>query len=128
VFLFGAGAVIDWGGPFTRCNRDKLETIPEHGTNEIKYRHCCLTHLLTATGFYGKDGERITNKIFKALNLVNEKQLAPNKQAVNFETVINVIGDLYTYWSAKSSKIPTNLYSIANLDTSLEDFHFFEHS
>jgi hypothetical protein len=122
VFLFGAGAVIDWSGPLTRCTRKKLTTIPEHGSDEIKNRPCCLTHLITETGFCGKDGERITNKIFKAL----DPELTDLN--VNFETIINVIEDLYTYWSAKSNKISTNLYSIANLDTSTENFYFFEHS
>ena len=121
-FLFGAGAVLDWGGPFTRCKREKLTCLPEHGSDEIKNRVCCFTHLITDTGFCGKDGERITNKILKALD-----SKAANSVA-NFETIINVIEDLYTYWSVKNSKDPINLHSLANLDHSIAEFSFFKHS
>ncbi|RYE13326.1 MAG: hypothetical protein EOP45_21375 [Sphingobacteriaceae bacterium] len=120
VFLFGAGAVLDWGGPRTLCNRESYEIIPEHGTDQIKNRSCCLTHLVIATGFVDKNGERISNKIYKAL-----KTKKPDAY-VNFETIINVVEDLYAYWSARKSKESNNIYGIVDIDDDLKDFHCFE--
>ncbi len=119
--LFGAGAVLDWGAPKTICNRDKLTFIPEHGSDEIRNRVCCLTHLITATGFKNANGENITNKIY-------QKLLSKNKENVNFETIINILEDLYSYWSIKQSKNSRSLLSVANLDNSISDYHFFEHT
>ncbi len=123
VFLFGAGAVLDWGAPRTICDREKLTCIPEHGSDEIKNRVCCLTHLMTDTGFHGKDGECITNKIFKVLSSKNNTY-----NSINFETIINVLEDLYAYWATQKNKESSNLYSLVDLKDQLEDFHYFEHS
>jgi hypothetical protein len=120
VFLFGAGAVLDWGGPRTLCNRESYEIIPEHGTDQIKNRSCCLTHRVITTGFVDKNGERISNKIYKVL-----KTKKPNAN-VNFETIINIVEDLYAYWSVRKSKESNNIYSIVDIDDDLKDFHCFE--
>jgi len=122
VFLFGAGAVLDWGAPKTICNREALAFIPEHGSDEVKNRVCCLTHMMTATGFYGNDGSRITDKVFKILTSKNAKS------SINFETIISVIEDLYAYWASQKSKEPNNLFSMVNLDAQSQDLFFFEHS
>ncbi|RYG21151.1 MAG: hypothetical protein EOO07_03325, partial [Chitinophagaceae bacterium] len=66
VILFGAGAVIDWGGPKTHD----------------------LTKLIRERGFFTKDGTtRITDFIY------NKVLEAPgyNEKDINFETIINVI-------------------------------------
>lgn len=120
VTLFGAGAVLDWGAPKTICERNELAFIPEHGSGEIKNRVCCLTHLVTATGFKDRHGERITNKILKSLS-------TRNKQNINFETIINILEDLYAYWAIKQSPESKSLFSIASLDTSIQDLSFFQH-
>ncbi len=120
VFLFGAGAVLDWGGPLTLCNRENYEIIPDHGTGQVKNRSCCLTHRVTTTGFFDKNGERISNKIYKALK--TKKPYA----YVNFETIINVVEDLYAYWSARTSKESNNIYGIVDIDDELKDYHYFE--
>jgi len=119
VFLFGAGAVLDWGGPQTLCWRDAYMKIPEHDTCEIYNRPCCLTHLLLVTGFKTKSGERITQRIFDRL-----KEKDPDAY-VNFETVLNVIEDLYAYWSARTSKEKTNIYALVDLDETLAELHDF---
>jgi len=63
VILFGAGSVIDWGGPKTICNNEKLVMLPERDSDEIKNRVCCLTHLTEDIGFETKSGIKITKKI-----------------------------------------------------------------
>lgn len=120
VVLFGAGAVLDWGGPLTLCWRDAYTKIPEHNTGDIYNRPCCLTHLLLVIGFKTKTGERITQKIFDRLK---EKDATAY---VNFETILNVIEDLYAYWSARTSKEKTNIYALVDLDKTLADLHDFE--
>jgi hypothetical protein len=122
VFLFGAGAVLDWGAPKTVCSNDKYEVIHEHGSNEKSNRPCCLTHLITAIGFKGKDGERITNKIYEALKAKQTK-----KNEVNFETIINVIEELYTYWSSKKEN-NASLYSLYDFTQQIADLYFFQHT
>lgn len=89
VYLFGAGAVIDWGGPKTICDGNELTFLPERDSGEIKNRICCFTHLIRNIGFQCKSGDRISNKIFEILknNGVSEKE-------INFETIINVIEEL----------------------------------
>lgn len=116
--LFGAGAVLDWGAPVTICNRNELAFVSEHGSEEIENRVCCLTHLLTSTGFKNQKGDRITNKIFQILKSKNESN-------INFETIINVLEDLYNYWSNKQSK---NLFALASLKNTIADFAYFEHT
>ncbi len=69
VFLFGAGAAIDWGGPKTSC----------------------LTDLLTKVGFKAKDGKTITSKIKETLDA--------NGFSTNFETILSVIEELIIYFS-----------------------------
>lgn len=119
VFLFGAGAVIDWGGPKTICVRDKLELIPDHGSDSITNRVCCLTHLITGTGFEDKEGNRITKKIYDILR----KDF--NDAPINFETIINIVEDLHGYWTQKGSENPSNLNSLANIDDQIRDFAHF---
>lgn len=121
VTLFGAGAVLDWGAPKTLCSGDKLTFIPEHGSNEIRNRVCCLTHLITGTGFKDKNGDRITDKIFKVL-------VSKNKKNVNFETIINILEDLYNYWTAKQNSDSKSLFTIADLDHAINEFSYFVHS
>ena len=117
--LFGAGAVIDWGAPKTICKREKLEFIPEHNTHEIKNRVCCLTHLITSTGFKDANGARITQIIY-------EKLVSKKKSEVNFETVINILEDLYSYWSLKQNKNARSLLAITNIDGLINDYYFFK--
>jgi hypothetical protein len=121
VVLFGAGAVLDWGAPKTICKGEKLTFIPEHGSDKIDNRVCCLTHLITAIGFKDANGERITNKIFEAFN-------SKKRRNVNFETIINILEDLYNYWSIKKDVNSRTLSAIADLGTIIDDFHFFEYS
>src|SRR5690606_14288109 len=118
VFLFGAGAVMDWGGPRTLCEGEKLTFIPDHKSTEVSNRPCCLTHLLTDIGFIDKDDKRITQKIFDSLK-------AKNADA-NFETILNVIEDLYAYWALQHNGASNNLYSILDVDDQIEDFSCFE--
>lgn len=119
VFLFGAGAVIDWGGPKTICERGKLEFIPDHGSDSITNRICCLTHLLTSTGFEDNEGNRITKKIHDAL------QTNYSDARINFETLINIVEDLHGYWAQKGSENPYNLNSLANIEDQIRDFAHF---
>src|SRR5690606_1640434 len=98
-FLFGAGAVMDWGGPKTICARDKLEFIPDHGSENTTNRVCCLTHLITGTGFEDKQGNRITKKIHDALQKIY------NDAPINFETIINIVEDLHGYGLKKEVKL-----------------------
>ena len=100
VILFGAGAVLDWGAPKTICTRERLTFIPEHGSDQIRNRICCLTHLITATGFKDANGDRITDKIYNRLTTTN-------KNSENFESIINILEDLYTYWSLNVSNSKT---------------------
>jgi hypothetical protein len=119
VFIFGAGAVLDWGAPLTICRGDTYTKIPEHGTGEIYNRPCCLTHLMLVTGFNTKSGERITQRIFDWLKSkdINSK--------VNFETILNVIEDLHAYWSARASKEINNIYGLIDIDEELSELHNF---
>lgn len=120
VFLFGAGAVLDWGAPLTLCSGSNYTKIPEHDTGEIYNRPCCLTHLLLVIGFKTKSGERITQRIFDRL-----KSKDPDAY-VNFETILNVIEDLYAYWSTRSSGKKTNIYDLIDIDEALADLHDFK--
>lgn len=73
VILFGAGAVIDWGGP-------KTEEI---------------TTLIRNSGFWTKDGKtRITEFIFQRLI-----ESGFNSDEVNFETIFNVLEELIAYYA-----------------------------
>ncbi|WP_431199634.1 hypothetical protein ACQ86K_01200 [Mucilaginibacter sp. P19] len=119
VFIFGAGAVLDWGGPLTLCKRKAYERIPEHDTGEIYNRPCCLTHLLLVTGFYTATGERITQRIYDRL-----KQDDPNAY-VNFETILNIVEDLYAYWAARTDNEKNNLYDLIDVNEDLSELHHF---
>lgn len=77
VFLFGAGAAIDWGGPST----------PE------------LTELICNCGFKNKEGKYITQVVFDWL--IESSGL--EKWEINFETIINVIEDIAEYWFRSSN-------------------------
>lgn len=85
VFLFGAGAAIGWGGPTT----DKL------------------TELVRNSGFTTTDNQtKITEFIYSEL-LAN----GFNNRDVNFETIINVIEELISYYAHSEyiRKIPSLL-------------------
>lgn len=101
VFLFGAGAVIDWGGPYTSD----------------------LTQLILKTGFYTKDGERISQKIFNALIASGH-----HEDEVNFETILNVVEELIVYYSklSASNKTPSLLKPFLLPDSGLENYLNFE--
>jgi hypothetical protein len=98
VFLFGAGAVIDWGGPKTICDGDKLTFLTEGDSDKIGNRVCCLTHLIRESGFQCKSGVRISDKIFQVLcsNYVDENK---KSNEINFESIINVIEELIAFYS-----------------------------
>ena len=72
-----------------------FEYIKEHGSDEIRNRVCCLTHLITEIGFRSKDGKRVTQKIFDLLTEENGNKL----KTVNFETVIDFIDEIFNYTS-----------------------------
>ncbi|MCJ8166037.1 SIR2 family protein [Pontibacter sp. E15-1] len=76
VFLFGAGAVIDWKGPTTNY----------------------LTERIRNTGGKTKTGQYITDKIYQIL--LEECKL--KKDEVNFETVISVVEELIVYYTGYS--------------------------
>ena len=83
VFLFGAGAVIDWGGPKTED----------------------LTKLMIRTGFYCKgNNKRISEKIFEILS-----GYFPENE-INFETILNVIEELIGFYSSKNYKEPNSIF------------------
>lgn len=74
VFLFGAGAVLDWKAP---CTAE-------------------LTKLVCEIGFFIKGSDtRITEFIFNQLQEVGKY----NEKDINFETIINVIEELIVYYS-----------------------------
>lgn len=104
IFLFGAGAAIDWGAPKTICDGDKLTYLPERNSENIGNRICCLTHLIRETGFQCKSGMRISYKIFEILksNGVSEKE-------INFETIINVIEELIAFYSNFNEETKSSL-------------------
>jgi len=64
IFLFGAGAIIDWGGPITSELTDSI----------VEY------------GFKAKDGKTITFHI--------KQILEQDGHSVNFETILSVIEEL----------------------------------
>lgn len=100
VFLFGAGAVIDWAGPRTICDREKLTMLPDHlPPHEKSNRVCCLTHLLLETGFENKHGEKVSASIFK-----NLQQRGISKDRLNFETIISFVEDLFSYYANEPEK------------------------
>lgn len=72
VFLFGAGALLDWEGPSTAD----------------------LTDLIRKTGFKTSAGERITEVIYQMLC----KRVA-SKNEINFESIINTLEELFNYSS-----------------------------
>ena len=85
MFLFGAGAVIDWNAPKT----------PE------------ITQLIRESGFTLKDSDtKITEYIFQRL-----KKYGYTDSEINFETLINVIEELIVYYSVynKETRTPSLL-------------------
>ncbi|EAZ79511.1 hypothetical protein [Algoriphagus machipongonensis] len=87
VILFGAGAVIDWGGPKT----------PD------------ITALIRNNGFWTKDGKtRITEFIYQKL-----LESGFSDDEVNFETILNVLEELISYYAnqAGSKKLPSYIAS-----------------
>ena len=92
VFLFGAGAVINWGGPTTKE----------------------LTKLIRECGFRIKGSKtRITEFIY---NRLIEKGYTAEE--VNFETIINVIEELSIYYSEynKATRTPSILQAFLKDD------------
>lgn len=90
VFLFGAGAVLDWGGPKT------FE----------------LTEKIRESGFYCTDTDTdnkttITEFIFRSLVESGYKE-----EDINFETIINVIEELIIYYSSfdKEKRTPSLIH------------------
>lgn len=123
VFLFGAGAVLDWGAPLTKCNGTHLTFKKEHGGDEIDNRICCLTHLMTAVGFKCRDGQRVSLKIFDLLTSKNNKSNNP----VTFETIIDFLEELFNYYASKNSKLESyNLFSFINLSEQIKDLFHYE--
>lgn len=101
VVLFGAGAVIDWGGPKT----------PD------------LTRLVRERGFYTKDGKtRITEFIYQKLVEVP----GYSDQDINFETIINVIEELIVYYANHGlrNKIPALMKPFFNINFESEILNF----
>lgn len=87
VILFGAGAVIDWGGP---------------KTDEI-------TTLIRNSGFWAKDGKtRITEFIYQRL-----LESGFSADEVNFETIFNVLEELISYYANQvgSKDLPSYIRS-----------------
>lgn len=81
-YLFGAGAVIDWGAPFTSD----------------------LTELVCKSGFFCKNEEkRVTQKIFEMLSVV-----IPVEE-INFETILSAVEELSIYFSAKEYHKPNSI-------------------
>lgn len=93
-FLFGAGAVIDWGGPKTLCNNEELDFLEPRTEDGDTNRICCITHMVMKTGFRSKTGERITKEIFLAL-----LKSGYNREEINFEMIINVIEECIIYYA-----------------------------
>jgi len=80
IFLFGAGAVRDWGGP---------------KTND-------LTETIVKSGFKAKDDQTITSHIYQVL--------IDNGYSVNFETILSVIEELIIYYSGIKHTSPKNSF------------------
>ncbi|MGV3589501.1 MAG: SIR2 family protein [Adhaeribacter sp.] len=122
VFLFGAGAIISWGGPRTICYGNNLTYLPERDTGEIENRVCCLTHLIKETGFFCKSGIRISQRIVEGLleNGLKEEE-------INFETIFNVIEELIVYYSKFSKEqVPSLLSAFLNTKEILDDILNFK--
>ena len=114
VFLFGAGAALDWGGPQTICDRDRLTFLPEYNNPATtKNRVCCLTHLIRETGFKSKNGKRISEIVYQRL-----LEIASEPKQVNFETILNVLDELVAY-SGNNSK--TGLFSLLEFPVGLKE-------
>lgn len=106
VILFGAGAVIDWGGP---------------RTDEI-------TDLIRNNGFWAKDGKtRITEFIYQHL-----LKSGFEKTEVNFETIFNVLEELIGYYANQNrdKDLPSYIYSFftPNFESEILNFEKEEHS
>ena len=81
IFLYGAGAVIDWNAPPTKE----------------------FTRRIRETGFFIKNSQtRITEFIYQRLIKYGYEE-----SEVNFETIINVIEELIVYYSEFNSKSKT---------------------
>lgn len=123
VILFGAGAVLDWGAPRTICSGNSLTFIKEHGSDEVRNRVCCLTHLITGIGFKSKDGKRVSQNIFDLLVNANEQ----NKKSINFETIVDFIDELFNYYAtSKQSNNLTNIQTFVDLKGLSERLFNFE--
>lgn len=116
VFLFGAGAVLDWCAPKTLCHREKY-TVIEDPDGTITNRPCCLTHMITVSGFKNKEGQQITQLIYDKLKVKNSN--------ANFEDIINIIEELYNYFAYRRSSNTDNLYRLFGIELNLENFIFF---
>lgn len=106
VILFGAGAVIDWGGPWTRD----------------------ITNLIRNSGFWATDGKtRITEFIYQHL-----LKSGFSNTEVNFETIFNVLEELIGYYANQNGDkgFPSYIYSFftQNFESELLNFEKEEHS
>ncbi|MES2373427.1 MAG: SIR2 family protein [Bacteroidota bacterium] len=100
VFLFGAGAALDWGGPKTTCDGDKLTFLPDHlPPHEITNRVCCLTHMIRETGFLNKQKIPVAESIYSHL-----QQRGIPDELLNFETIISFVEELFSYYAGNISK------------------------
>lgn len=100
VFLFGAGAALDWGGPKTVCNGEKLAFLPDHlPPHEISNRVCCLTHMIRETGFLNKQRIPVAESIYAHL----QQRGIPAEQ-LNFETIVSFIEELFSYYAGSQKK------------------------
>ncbi|MRG45348.1 hypothetical protein GFS24_09485 [Chitinophaga sp. SYP-B3965] len=106
VFLFGAGATFPWGSPSTKE----------------------LTDLILDSGFYtrGKEKKRITKFIYETL-----LDCGYTSDQVNFETIINIIEELITYYgsfnyldSGRTEKLPSliSCFTIPHFEAELLNF------
>ncbi len=95
VFLFGAGAVLDWGAPST-----------SH-----------LTELIRTSGYKIKGGEvTVTEFLYSKLreNDYSEKE-------INFETILNAIEELIVYYSSNNSEVKQPSILKCLFDCNFED-------
>ena len=100
IFLFGAGAVIDWNAP----------TTPE------------ITNTIRETGFPLKNSNiKITEFIYQRLIKCGYKD-----SEINFETIINVIEELIVYYSefSKKSNTPSLLKAFLSENDLCEIFNY----
>ena len=116
VFLFGAGAALDWGGPKTVCNGEKLTFLPDHlPPHEITNRVCCLTHMILETGFLTKQRIQVAESIYSHL-----QQRGIPTELLNFETIISFVEELFSHYAGSGRK-GTSIYAEGKLPKWIKD-------